>query len=379
MNLRLSWRRSWRQIIGGVAALVTAVVLIGGSLIGGGEAAHAAPASSSAATMPLYGTPHETGKVTLPEWSLDAPALWTTGAPSAPAGPLMVLAWTGTDGRLNYEFGNGGIHSFISGSKRILAETSFVRPAVVRGMGEGGFTAPVALAWTGTDSGHHLNVLYRLPSGTTQKLTLWNDTSFTSPSLEWLSVNTQGGTLLLAWTGTDAGHSLNTVQVRVTSQGLVQGPKTTFWNYHSAGQPELIQSRTFGGPSVYFLGWTDATSHRILWASSPDGKVWTQRPAFPEWSGSAPSLMGLNEQLAHHPPFWMAWAGTGADTAHHVNVLYAPSYTQATTNFVKATLPETALGGPAIGFNIYLPGQELVVAWTGTDRLHHVNLATLGV
>lgn len=378
MNWRLTWRRSWREIIGGVAAVVAAVMLVGSSIVGGAPVARASSATSHTAAMPLYGTPHETGKVTLPEWSIDGPALWTQGQPSAPVGPLMVLAWTGTDQRLNYMFGNGGI-TFLSGSKRILSETSFARPAVVRGVGAGGFTAPVALAWTGTDPGHHLNVLYTVPGSTTRKLTLWNDNSFTSPSLEWLNVSEQGGTLLLAWAGTDPGHSLNIMQINVTSQGIARGSKTIYWNYHSAGQPELIQDRTFSSPTRYFLGWSDATSHRIMWAVSPDAKTWTRQPSFAEWSASTPSLMGLNVELAHNPPFWMAWAGTGTDTSHHVNILYAPSYTQATTSNVKVTLPEMAFGGPAVGFNIFQPGQELIVAWAGTDPLHHINLATLGV
>ncbi len=396
----MHWRQATRRIkqqvagkiYGGMAAAVTALLLLGGAFVGSGAVAHAAPAASVAqvtaitqvtandATVPTYGTPHETGKVVLPETSIDGPALWTQGMPSAPTGPMTVLAWTGTDDRLNYMTGNGGISNGFSG-KTTLGETSFVRPAVVRGTGEGGFVAPVALAWTGTDAAHHLNVLYRVPGSTgatTTKLTLWNDTSFTSPSLEW-ATDGVGKTLLLAWAGTDAGHSLNIIQVQITSQGLAQGPKTTYWNYHSSGQPELIMDRTFSSPFQYFLGWTDQTSHRIMWAVSPDAAAWTLQPPFAEWSGSGPSMLGLNEQLTHFPPFWMAWAGTGTDTAHHVNVLYAPSYAQATTNHVMVTLPETALGGPVVGFNIYLPGQEMLVAWMGTDQAHHINLATLGV
>ena len=370
----------WRQIIAGAVAVTAAALVLGSSLIGGGTA-RAAPVSSSGAATPLYGTPHETGKVALPYLSIDGPALWTLAGPSAPQGPLMVLAWTGTDGRLNFMFGNGGIHTFINGSKTTLSETSFVRPAVVRGTGEGGFTAPVALAWTGTDAGRHLNVLYYVPGvagSQSMKLTLWTNNSFTSPGLEWLTTGTTK-TLLLSWAGTDPGHSLNLLPISVTDHGLVPGSHSILWGYHSAGQPNLIADRTMSSTTRYFLGWSDLSSHRIMWAVSADGKRWTQRPAFREWSGSAPSMLGINEQLTHFPPYWMAWAGTGSDTAHHVNVLYAPSYTQATTNQVKATLPETALRGPVVGFNIYLPGQELIVAWTGTDPLHHVNLATLGV
>jgi len=379
MHRLCDWQRSWARGIGGAAALAVAVMLLGGNVASGGVVARAAPAhpiTTSAATIPLYGRPHETEKAVLPESSLDGPALWTQAAPSAPQGPLTILAWTGTDGRLNFMTGNGGIHTFRS--KTTLGEKSFVRPAVVRGTGEGGSAAPVALAWTGTDAGHHLNVLYNIPGSKTMKLTLWGDTSFTSPSLEWLNISTER-VLLLAWAGTDRGHALNIMQVRITPQGLVQGSKATYWSYHSAGQPELIADRTFSGPTRYFLGWSDLTSHRLRWATSADARTWMQQPAFAESSDSAPSLLGLNEQLTHVPPFWMAWAGTGADTAHHVNVLYALSYTQATTNHVQTTLPETAVGGPAVGFNLYLHGQELLVAWTGTDAAHHLNVATLDV
>ena len=39
MNRQLTWCRNWRQIIGGVAALVATVVLVGGSVVGGAPAA----------------------------------------------------------------------------------------------------------------------------------------------------------------------------------------------------------------------------------------------------------------------------------------------------------------------------------------------------
>ncbi|HEU5347567.1 MAG TPA: hypothetical protein VFU63_03030, partial [Ktedonobacterales bacterium] len=81
----MSWqpksRQSWRQIIGGVAAVVAAFMLVGGSVVGSTIAARAASATSHTAAMPLYGAPHETDKVTLPEWSIDGPALWTQGQP----------------------------------------------------------------------------------------------------------------------------------------------------------------------------------------------------------------------------------------------------------------------------------------------------------
>lgn len=367
-----------RRIIEWIVGIMMAVVLVGGSFVGGGGAAavaQAAPATQAAAALAAYGVPHEASKVILPETSIDGPALWTQRGPSAPVGPAGVLAWTGTDGRLNFMYTNDGVHFF---GKTTVNETSFVRPAVVRGTGEGAQVAPVALAWTGTDAGHHLNVLYSVPGSTPMKLTLWSDNSFTAPALEWLSLTDTNKTLLLAWAGTDAGHALNILPVSITSHGLVAGTKTTLWDFHSIGQPALIHE--FAVPLTdtrFFLGWSDMTSHRIAWARSPDAKTWTQQPTFFETSGAGPSMMGLNEQLDHMPPYWLGWTGT--DAAHHVNVQYALTLSQWTTNFVKAILPETAIGGTVIGFVLSPPDQQMLVAWTGTDAAHHLNVARVGV
>lgn len=365
----------WQRIIKGCMGVVGVVIVLGGSLYGSGglgaRTAEAAPATQAAATAAAYTVPHEASKVVLRETSADGPALWTQRGPSAPVGPLAVLAWTGMDGRINYVFTNTGVSFF---GKTTLPETSFVRPAVVRGTGEGGTVAPVAIAWTGVDVGHHLNVLYDVPGAAPMKLKLAQDTSFTSPALEWLDDHT----LLVAWAGMDPGHSLNTMQVHITDRGLVAETKTTMRNFHSLGQPALIHE--FPVPLAdqrLFLGWSDMTSRRIAWATSTNGSTWTQQPAFPETSDAGPSMMGLTEQLAHVPPYWLGW--TGRDVGHHVNVLYAFSRSQWTTNFVKAKLPETAVGGTVVGFVLSPPDQQILVAWTGTDAAHHINVARVGV
>lgn len=66
------------------------------------------------------------------------------------------------------------------GDKHILSETSFARPALVR-LGSGSSDS-IALAWTGTDRSHRLNVLVGNPGHGYTKLTL-NQMSFTAPSL----------------------------------------------------------------------------------------------------------------------------------------------------------------------------------------------------
>ena len=365
----------WQRVIRGLAGIVGSVILVGASVGAGGEAGsravQAAPATQTAATVAAYNVPHEASKVTLPEMSADGPALWTQRGPSAPVGPQAVLAWTGLDSRLNYEFTNDGFSFF---GKTTLSETSFVRPAVVRGTGEGGFVAPVALAWTGVDAGHHLNVLYDVPGATPMKLTLRQDSSFTSPALDWLNDHT----LLLAWAGMDPSHSLNTIPVSVTDRGLSAGTKSTFRAFHSVGQPSLTHEVPvpLNGPQM-LLGWSDLPSQRIAWATSTNGTTWTQQPSFVETSGAAPSMMGVIEQLNHIPPYWLGW--TGIDAAHHVNVLYASTLSQWTTNFAKAKLPETAVGGTVVGFVLSPPDQQILVAWTGTDAAHHLNVARVGV
>lgn len=359
---------TWRRRIGWLAAVIAAVAFVG---VGAAGAAHAAPAPRSAAHIAAYGVPHEASKVTLPDTSFDGPALWTQRGPSAPVGPAGVLAWTGTDGRLNFEFTNDGVHFF---GKKTLNEYSGLRPAVVRGTGEGGVDAPVAMAWRGADSGHHLNVLYAVTGSPTMTLTLWQDDSFTSPALEWLDSNT----LLLVWAGTDSGHALNILPITVTSQGLVAGAKTTLWTYHSEGQPAIINDGSvLPTQPRMFLSWSDMTTHRIRFATSPDSKTWTLQPAFTEYSGFGPSVMGLNERLDYMPPYWLGW--TGMDSAHHLNVLYALDFSQWTTGGVKATLPETAVGGMVVGFTLSPPDQQMLVAWTGTDSAHHLNVARIAV
>src|SRR5215472_6922021 len=90
-----------RRIVGGVMALMAAVVLAGSALLGGGAAARAGPATRANQMSPAFGTPHETSKVTLRETSIDGPAFWTQESDGASQLPLPINALTGTDHRLN--------------------------------------------------------------------------------------------------------------------------------------------------------------------------------------------------------------------------------------------------------------------------------------
>lgn len=361
----------WRRITGWLAAAAAAAVMAGLAIGGGGTTALAAPKAPMTTAAAAYGAPKETSKIVLPETSYDGPAFWTQGGPSAPEGGLytrMYIAWTGTDQRLNVM----GINDATGMSllpKKTLNETSFVRPAIIRTT-----NGAVVLAWTGTDVEHHLNLLYNAGGTTPTKLTLWQDTSFASPSLTLLENNT----IMLTWAGTDAGHSLNVLPVSITDHGLVPGAKVTLWNFHSLGQPDIEGGISTGltSPTALLLDWTDRTSQRIAWATSADGKTWSQQPAFQETSGSAPSVAVLPDQ-PQMPLNWLAWTGT--DAAHHVNVLYALNLNEFTTNNVKTTLAETAVGGTVTRWNYHGIAKQIYVAWTGTDKAHHLNIATIDI
>ncbi len=85
------------------------------------------------------------------------------------------------------------------------------------------------------------------------------------------------------------------------------------------------------------------------------------------------SIDGPAIMTAYTPQTVLAWTGT--DPAHHLNVLISNDgvhYSQ------KLILPETSLWRPAIAFidsGRGAPYGTIVLAWTGTDPAHTLNLA----
>jgi hypothetical protein len=303
-------------------------------------------------------TPRETSKVVLPELSIDGPALYTSKPiPNQPGTGLnAVIAWTGTDHHLNLMTSSDGIH--YSG-KITLAETSSARPAVTAG-----WAGAIAIAWTGTDANHSLNVMYDVRSAHPTKVTLWHESSFTAPALV-----PSGDGVLLAWSGDDRNHSLNVQSLHVPDLKL--GQKTTMWQNHTIASPDLTADLANNN---LILSWAQPSSGRIAFATSSNGMTWSAPMTINEWSGSAPSMMGIVGK-GSTPGHWLAWTGTGTDTAHHVNVQYTTNFPNWPAADTKAVLGETTLGGPQVG---YVGGdQQVLVAWTGTDPTHHLNVAVI--
>ncbi len=314
---------------------------------------------AQAAPTTVFTNPRIAQKVTLPQTSIDGPALWT----SATGDIRAEIAYTGTDPahRLNVMTSADGIHY---GDKHILSETSFARPALVRlGSGSGD---SIALAWTGTDRSHRLNVLVGNPGHGYTKLTL-NQMSFTAPSLAM-----NGGYLYLAWTGTDANHSLNVARI-VWRGGMYLDKKVTLWSLHSPTRPSLTYDPN---ADQFLLSWVVAGTNRIAFATAKDGLSYTVATAspLPQWSYSGPHMIGL--PVNNMPRYFYAWTGT--DTQRSLNAQFTESFPRwPDVAATQTTFGEQALGGPALGY--VGAANRALLAWTGTDAAHHLNIAVLSV
>ena len=338
---------NWRRIIGWIVGIVAAVTLVGGTFIASGGAVAAAPAARTAHAVPARtAAARITSKVTLPETSIDGPALASVETTS-------VIGWTGTDAahHLNVELSRDGLH-FDPSTKLTLNETSPYRPDV------GLFSENVAIsiAWTGSDTNHSLNVIFGVYQHGGEKLTLWHENSFTAPALLQVASDTNGVLMYLAWTGTDANHSLNFLPITDSGGTFTLGTKQTLSQFSSNAGPHLVPA----GPDSVALCWTSRSGQPKVAVAGSDLKFGLVA-TLPEASAFAPAM------LFRTSSDWIAWTGT--DAAHHLNVEMTNSYPGFPNP--KTILGDTAFGGPALGQNA---GNQIV--WTGTDAAHHLNVAT---
>ncbi len=341
------YRRSIRFLI--PLALVVVVVAIPAIAFAQGHVASAVIAEQS--------------KVTLPEMSNDGPALWTSNPSTPQLGSVNILAWTGTDPNhsLNIMQSSDGL---TYGGKVTFNESAMGRPAVVAE------TPPTTfvLAWIGLDPNHSLNLLCQGPAcgattGGYRKITL-ADSSFTSPAL------TRFGThFLLAWTGTDTNHSLNIWSFSLTTSGsgFILNSKTVLSQFSSRATPSIAVNPH---NNQLLMSW-DATTpaQQVDFATSSNGTAWTQY-GLNAITSNAPS--GYAVASAAMPTYWMAWRGT--DAARSLVAFDTTSFPSWPSSNLTV-LNEQALGGPVLGY-AGTTGETLL-AWTGIDPAHHLNIATL--
>lgn len=289
-------------------------------------------------------------KVTLGETSVNAPGFYG----NANLGTNEVIAWAGTDAahRLNVMTSSDVLHW---GHKITLGETSVNRPAVVQTSASAG--SVVVLAWRGVDTSHRLNVLFNV-YGAQRKLTL-NETSFTGPALTIFQ-----GNLLLSWTGEDSNQSLNVLPISLST--FKPGIKTTLWTYGASAGPNLLVLDR-GSTSTLAVSWATKAG-QLNQATSTDGVHFSSAlgNGLPYSSPSSPSMMYFQSEGG--PEYWLSWTNNGSNA--RFNILWTSQFPQWSGN--RTTLSEWALGGPQLGFD-----QGLLVAWTGVDALHYLNVARL--
>jgi hypothetical protein len=336
--------------LGTLAVLVTLGGLVLADTLIGARAAppvHAAPARQRepASAAPASVTAVQEGAKTILPETSIAGPGFNGGA----------IAWTGTDAahHLNVRTGTGGL---TFPTKITLPETSPFAPALTVLPSEGN-VALFEVAWTGTDAAHSLNIESLSVSGgsTTAagKMTL-HETSIGAPAIVF------DGDQWLAWTGTDANHSLNVLLL----SGAQRGQKTVLRQFTSDAGPSL----SVFGTNELVLGWSVRGTQRLNFATSTDGVHFTSPlgSGLPQLSSTAPQVVQPGEHSSSNG--CIAWTGT--DAAHHLNVQCTSQFPQFPDPAqTKTVLPETALGAP--GFT----GNE--IAWTGTDAAHHLNVAQL--
>lgn len=343
-------------LAGSLAILLAFVIAVTGAGVASAHPAVAATVSN---------------KITLNESSIDGPALWSqaNGTPQSGSPTIKsILGWAGTDAshHLNVETSQDGLHY---GNKITLNEESFAKPAVQPVSGVG----PIIIAWAGIDTAHSLNVLYNV-YGSRYKLTL-HESSISSPTL---APGFGGNDIVLGWTGTDVGHHLNVLPITIhqgASVPLTLGTKTILYQYSSDHGPDLVYDTHNNGQLL--LTWTYRTSdsnapERINYAMSANGVGWSTPLAAPtpQTSIATPAMLAINYQPA--APYWWAWTGT--DAAHTLNVTNTSG--SSFPNWPKPITPlnEQALGAPALGYTDN-GSSSVLLAWTGVDPQHHLNIA----
>jgi hypothetical protein len=272
----------------------------------------------------------------------------------------VYLAWTGTDR-------NHNLNVTVSTNRGM----NFLDPPAAPFAGQGrntdfgpalaAFNGALYIAWTGTDSNHHINIAsstdgVHFGNQVTPFAAQGRNTDF-APALTVFH-----GRLYVAWTGTDSQH----LNVASSVDGIHFGNQVTPFpgSNNTTNAPALA---TFAGPSQpaggLVLGWSSTDSnHTLAFSSSPDGVNFLTPVGFVPNN----SIDGLALQGAPACAVTMvAWTGT--DSHQTVNL----GHSSDGTHYTAASLQQESPNAPAIT----LVGTDfLIVAWTSTISSHPIDL-----
>jgi len=268
-------------------------------------------------------------KTTLPETAVGGPALASDGV-------RLGLAWTGGDTGQHVNFETSADGSNFSG-KIVLNEMSVDGPALTFGNGTW------FIGWTGTDPQRHVNVISSVNGAQWINKVILNETSPFGPALAF-----GNGLLFLSWT--DIHNSLN---VMSSADGVHWSSKVTLTDMSASG-PGL----SFVNGRLYLL-WQGGDPNRSLnIMESANGTTFINKVVLSNSSNFHPSLIDIGQ-------FCLAW--TGRDAAQSLNTL-AGVTTHGLSN--KRTFGDTARGAPSLA----KLGSTTFLGWTGNDPAGHVNV-----
>jgi hypothetical protein len=267
-------------------------------------------------------------KVTLAETSNHGPSLTTFKN-------AFVIGWGGTDNNfLNVEPSNVGGTAW--GPKTTIdTETTIATPAIAT-LGD------LFIAWTGTDPGHHLNIMRSNNLKIFTNKVTFPETSDSGPGLAVFK-----NILYMAWRGT-GNNFLNVAQI---INGQEQN-KVTIQTETTVAGPALAADSQF-----LYIAWTGTDNpHHLNVMRSVDGKNFTNKVTLNETSDFAPALTTESDEL------YLGWTGVGNDFLNRiVSTDHGLSFAGKITDQAN-----TSLAGPALSVNL--------VGWTGTDPDHHLNI-----
>ena len=224
----------------------------------------------------------------------------------------------------------------------------------------------LCVAWSGTDSSHHLNISCSTNPATggfqTQET---NQLSASAPALAVFN-----NTLYMAWTGTDSNHTLNIAQVTPTpgSTSPLTLSGSVVGNHDASSQAPALAVAEFGGSERLVIAWTGTDSHHHLnFSSSASPTVsssWAATTTLNQLALGGPSLATLSGTL------YIAWTGTdvsgtqnfaSATLNNSSNSLSFGAAQQAKFNGSTFKSPEA----PSIAV---APSGTLYSEWVGTDN-----------
>jgi hypothetical protein len=178
-----------------------------------------------------------------------------------------------------------------------------------------------------------------------------------------------GSTLYLAWTGSTDRAGGKALNFGLSTNGGTTITKLTNNESSLLNEGPALNSV---GTGVY-MAWTGSDSAHTLTMDYFNGTTFTCKTVF----------TGVTSP---HSPALASDPGTGAqylawtDNSGFLNLATVNSDTCATTQHMtlsnRTTVSATSVAGPALVYDTSGTGQGLVVAWSGTDSAHSVNIGS---